>query len=122
MAFPLIFFGKRLLGLWMGADFANQAHVVLAVLAIAFMILALNIVPHNALLALRHVRFVSTVNILGGILSLFVAAALIPFLGLPGAAIGRLLYGPAVTFNFLKIRSEFSRSIPVPQTSVLIST
>ena len=119
LGLPLILFGKPILQLWMGADFAKQAHAVLSVLALAFIVLALNIVPHNALLALRQVRFVSSVNIVGGIVSLVVAAALIPSIGLVGAAIGRLLYGPITVLSLWRVQIEFRRAAslhdaPVP--------
>jgi O-antigen/teichoic acid export membrane protein len=122
LAFPLVIFGKPLLRLWMGADFASQAYVLLAVLAAGYLVLALNIVPHNVLLALGNVRFVSAVNIFGGTCSIIIAAALIPSFGLLGAAIGRLVYGPAITFNFFKIRSAFARSASITRTPVLSST
>jgi O-antigen/teichoic acid export membrane protein len=99
-----------------------QAYVTVAVLAAAYAILAANVVPHNALLGLGNVRFVSTVNILGGVLSLVAATSLIPVFGILGAAIGRLLYGPAIALNFLKIRSAFSRNPSVARNAVLIST
>jgi len=111
LAAPLVLFGKPLLGLWMGAEFAKQAYVVLAILAVAHMILAINIVPHYTLLAFGNVRFVSTVNVVGGILSLGVVALLVPPLGLVGAAIGRLFYAPALAFNFLKIKAHFTRAV-----------
>jgi len=109
LAAPLILIGKPLLTLWMGHKFAEQAYILLAVLAAANMILAINIVPHYTLLALGRVRFVSVVNVLGGIVSLGAAALFIPPFGLVGAAVGRLLYGPAVALNFVKIKMEFSR-------------
>ncbi len=114
LATPLVLFGKPLLTLWMGREFATQAHVVLAVLAVAYMILAINIVPHYTLLAVGSVRFVSIVNILGGVLSLAAVVLLIPPLGLVGAAVGRLFYGPAVALNFLKIKLKFTRP-PLPR-------
>jgi len=113
LAAPLVFFGKPILTLWMGAQFAAQAYIVLALLAVAHMILAINIVPHYTLLAFGSVRFVSVVNIAGGILSLVAVAFLVHPFGLVGAAIGRLFYAPAVSLNFLKIKNHFSRT-PVP--------
>jgi len=78
-------------------------------------------VPHYTLLGVGSVRYVSIVNILGGILSLGAAAVLIPPLGLTGAALGRLLYGPAVALNFFKIRTTLSRPVspkdPIPVTT-----
>jgi O-antigen/teichoic acid export membrane protein len=95
---------------------------VLAVLAVAYTILAINIVPHYTLLALGSVRFVSVVNIAGGILSLVAAALLIPSFGLLGAAAGRLFYGPAVALNFLKIKADFTRIALPREQPVALST
>jgi O-antigen/teichoic acid export membrane protein len=119
---PLIIFGRPILQLWMGADFARQAHAVLAVLVFAFIVLALNIVPHNALLALGQVRFVSSVNIVGGIVSLVVAAALIPSIGLVGAAIGRLLYGPITILSLWRVQVEFRRTAAIHGRAVSVPT
>lgn len=121
MAGPLVLLGKPLLTLWMGSAFAKQAYFVLAILAVAHMILAVNIVPHYTLLALGKVRFVSTVNILGGIVSLGAAALLIPSFGLVGAGIGRLLYGPVTALNLLKARTKVAGDILPAEDPVLIS-
>jgi O-antigen/teichoic acid export membrane protein len=107
---PLVLFGKPLLTLWMGPEFAKQAYGVLAVLAVAHIVLAINIVPHYTLLAFGHVRFVSTMNIAAGILSLGAAALFIQPFGLLGAALGRLLYGPVLAFNYLKVRAAFEET------------
>jgi O-antigen/teichoic acid export membrane protein len=122
LAAPLVLLGKPLLTLWMGSQFAKQSYLVLGVLAVAYTILAINIVPHYTLLALGSVRFVSVVNIAGGILSLVAAAFLIPSFGLLGAAAGRLFYGPAVALNFLKIKADFTRIALPREEPVAIST
>ena len=120
LAAPLVLVGKPLLTLWMGPEFAARSYVVLAILAVAHLILAINIVPHYTLLALGNVRFVSIVNIAGGILSLVAVVLLVPRFGLAGAAIGRLFYGPAVTFNFLKIKARFSSIVATSNESCLL--
>jgi O-antigen/teichoic acid export membrane protein len=114
LALPLILFGRPLLTLWIGAEFAKQGSMILGILAISYAILAINVVPHYALLAIGQVRFVSLVNIFGGILSLIAVSALIPTRGLTGAALGRLLYGPAVSMNLFKLRNLQPRSGEAP--------
>jgi O-antigen/teichoic acid export membrane protein len=111
LAAPLVLFGKPLLALWMGPQFAQQAHLVLAILALAYLLLAINIVPHYTLLALGSVRFVSIVNIVGGILSLGVVALLIHPFGLVGAAIARLFYGAVTALLLLKVRAKLSHTV-----------
>jgi O-antigen/teichoic acid export membrane protein len=121
LALPLVLFGKTLLTFWMGAEFAAKAYVVLAILAVAHMILAINIVPHYTLMAFGTVRFVSMVNIFSGIVSLAAMALFIPSLGLTGAAVGRLLYGPAIALNFAKVKSEFGRNALLREKQIPIS-
>lgn len=122
LAAPLVVFGKPLLTLWMGAQFAREACVVLALLAVAHLILALNIVPHYTLLALGDVRFVSLVNVLGGIVSLGAVALFIPPFGLVGAAIGRLLYGAVTVLDLLKVKARLARLVSTRLDPVRISS
>jgi O-antigen/teichoic acid export membrane protein len=103
---PLIVFGKQILRLWMGPNFAANAYFLLVLLTIAFAILSVNVVPHYTLLALGKARFVSLVNLTGGVLSLIAAAVLIPLLGPIGAALGRMLYAPAITLNYVKVEKS----------------
>jgi O-antigen/teichoic acid export membrane protein len=112
LAAPLIVLGKPILTSWMGQSFAKQAYVVLGILASAYAVLAINVVPHYTLLALGQVRFVSLLNVLAGVVSLCATVLLIPSLALPGAALARLLYGCVTALLFLKIRMSF-----LPRTS-----
>lgn len=104
LAFPLIVFARPILSLWMGGDFANRFSLLLAILAVAYALLAANVVPHNVLLGLGHVRFVSMTNLAGGILSAIGVAALVPVLGIYGAGLARLLYGLTISMNYLKVK------------------
>jgi O-antigen/teichoic acid export membrane protein len=105
---PLVLLGRRILTMWMGADFAAHSYVVLIILAVGFCALSLNVVPHFTLLGLGKVRFLSVTNLAGGIISLVAAALLILPFGLVGAAAGRLLYGPAISVNFWKVGKSLS--------------
>lgn len=122
LATPLVLFGKPFLTLWMGAQFAKQAYVVLAVLAVAHLILAVNIVPHYTLLALGSVRFVSIVNVLGGIASLGAVALFIPPFGLIGAAFGRLLYGAVTALDLFRVKTILARAVSRQGEVVLTSS
>ena len=103
LAVPLILLGRPILTLWMGAEFASHAQGLLAILAVAYALLSLNVVPHYTLLGLGQVRFVSITNLAGGVLSLIGVAALLPVIGLSGAGVGRLLYGPVISANYLRV-------------------
>ena len=102
---PLILFGRQILTLWMGPAFAQQGHTVLALLAVANACLGASVASHYILLALGQARFVASVNVLGGVLSLGCIALLMPHFGLPGAAMGRLLYAAAIALNFWKLHT-----------------
>lgn len=105
---PLMVLSKPILAAWMGPAFANSAATLLALVALSWGILAINVVPHYTLLALGEVKFVSAVNVLGGGLSLVAAALLIPRFGILGAAAARVFYGLAVSSNFVKLSRSFA--------------
>ena len=46
LALPLIVFGKPLLTFWMGKQVAGEGRLALALLAVAYALMALNVVPH----------------------------------------------------------------------------
>jgi O-antigen/teichoic acid export membrane protein len=123
VALPLVMLSKPLLTLWMGAEFAEQGYVLLRILAVAYALLAINVVPHYTLLALGRVRYVSVVNVLGSALCLCMMTLLIPSLGLTGAALGRLLYGPVLALTlFFKVSTALSRPVipregPIPAST-----
>jgi len=117
---PLAIFSKLILRVWMGPAFAQQASVVLSIVAVGFGLLALNITGHYALLALGQVRLVAMLNLVGGLAMLAVVTALTPRVGLLGAAVGRLLYGPITLIMYFRLRSMLSpRSI---DNAFLVST
>jgi O-antigen/teichoic acid export membrane protein len=108
LAFPLIAFGRPLLRLWMGNQIANDGHIVLALLAAAYALLAVNVVPHYALLAFGRVRFVAGLNFASGLFLVAAMAVLVPAFGLVGAAIGRITYSLVLVVPYLLLaRAEF---------------
>jgi len=118
LGLPLIVLGKPVLALWMGNAFATQGYIALALLAVANVILAVNVVPHYTLLAMGKVRFVSLVNVSGGLSSLTMAALLVPSFGLLGAAAARLLYGPVISLNLLQVAKLFANETVSPNYRV----
>jgi O-antigen/teichoic acid export membrane protein len=101
LALPLIVFGKPILAFWMGKQVANDGHLVLALLAIAYVLLALNVVPHYALLAFGRVRLISGLNLGSGVLLTLLMASLVPTFGLTGAAMGRIAYSSLLAIPYL---------------------
>ncbi len=99
----------------MGEQFANDGYLVLALLAVAFVLLAANVVPHYALLAFGRVRFISGLNIGSGILLIALMAILIPPLHLVGAALGRIAYSLILAVPYLVMsRKAFQTPALVP--------
>jgi len=101
LALPLIIFGKPLLALWMGKPVANDGHLVLAFLAVAYALMALNVVPHYALLAFGRVRLIAGLNFGSGVLLTVFMAVLVPTFGLAGAALGRVAYSLLLAVPYL---------------------
>ena len=102
---PFVLFSKALLAVWIGAAFAQQAWMVLSIIATAFGLLALNITGHYSLLALGQVRLVSMLNLAGGTAMLVAMIVLASRFGLVGVAVGRLLYGPVTLLMYWRLRS-----------------
>jgi O-antigen/teichoic acid export membrane protein len=101
LALPLVLFGRQLLFFWMGKQVAYQGHLALALLAVAYVLMALNVVPHYALLAFGRVRFVASLNLGAGILLAPLMLALVPPFGLAGAALGRVAYSLILAVPYL---------------------
>ncbi|MCU1322802.1 MAG: polysaccharide biosynthesis protein [Acidobacteriaceae bacterium] len=99
----VVLLGPHVLVLWMGPSFAAQASALLPIIALSFGLLAMNVTAHYTLMALGHVRIVTTANIVGGLLMLLAMTVLIPRHGLEGAALARLWYGPATLLLYLPL-------------------
>lgn len=110
LALPLIVFSKPLLTLWMGKKVANDGYIVLALLAGSFALMALNVVPHYALLAFGRVRFVAGLNLGSGILLTPLMIILVPPFGIIGAALGRVAYSLLLAVPYLLVsRNAFQK-------------
>jgi O-antigen/teichoic acid export membrane protein len=101
LALPLIVFGKPLLTFWMGKQVAGEGRLALALLAVAYALMALNVVPHYTLLAFGRVRFIAGLNFGSGILLVLLMAVLVPAFGLVGAALGRIAYSLFLSVPYL---------------------
>jgi O-antigen/teichoic acid export membrane protein len=94
VAAPMALLSRPLLTAWMGAEFARQAWGVLAVLAGAFALLAMNVTAYYALLALGRVRLVTALNFAAGAAMVALMLVLTPRFGMMGTACARLVAGP----------------------------
>jgi len=119
LSLPFILFARPILRVWMGAQFAEQGHLALAILAVSYAALAMNVVAHNSLLALGRVRTVAALNIAGGLVLLAMMAILIPHSGIAGAATGRAIYTALLAAGYLiACREAFLPKIALPQAEV----
>ena len=112
VAAPLMLFAKPILRLWMGAQIAGEGELCLRILALAYAVLAFNVIPHYTLLALREAKYVSLVNLAGAALSIGAASLLIHSWGVKGAALARLLYGVMTLVLFLRVRKTLAPLSP----------
>jgi O-antigen/teichoic acid export membrane protein len=101
LALPVVMLAKPILRLWMGKQVADEGHLVLALLAVAYALMALNVVPHYALLAFGRVRLIAGLNLSSGIFLTLLMALLVPAFGLAGAATGRIVYSLLLAIPYL---------------------
>ncbi len=108
LTLPLVLGGREILTLWLGREFADQSYVLLAVLAVGYGWLSINVVPYVALLGLGKIRFACAANIAAGCVSIVASVLLLPHFGLVGAGLGRIAYGAVVTLCYF----EAARILP----------
>lgn len=94
LGIPVILFSRPILSLWMGPDFARQGWPILSILGGSFLLFALNVTAHYALLALGQVRLVTVLNLVAGAAMLVFMLLLTPRFGMVGTACARLICGP----------------------------
>ncbi len=105
----LIVFRTPILTLWLGSAMAADAAPALALLAAAFWLLSLSVVPHFALLGLGRMRFVALTNLFAGALTLLAMLALVTPFGILGVAAARIVYGIATLIEFVPLKAYWSR-------------
>ncbi len=112
LSLPLIVFGSRILTAWIGPAFGQQPPLMFPTIVFSFALLGMNVTAHYALLAVGHVRVVTYLNLLAGIVMLLVMAMLLPKHGLQGAAWARLVYGPITCLAYLHLFRIIWRAEP----------
>jgi O-antigen/teichoic acid export membrane protein len=103
LSLPLIVFGGRILSAWLRPAFGQQPLLMFPIIACSFALLGMNVTAHYALLAMGHVRVITYLNLLAGIVMLLVMALLVPRYGLQGAAWARLVYGPITCLAYFHL-------------------
>jgi O-antigen/teichoic acid export membrane protein len=117
LSLPVIVLGRHVLTRWIGAAFDQQPPLMFPLIVCGFALLGLNVTAHYALLAVGHVRVVTYFNLAAGAGMLVFMALLLPKLGLQGAAMARLIYGPITCLAYVQLyrviwRGESNTSIP----------
>lgn len=110
-ALVLIIFRVEILTMWLGAATAAAAAPTLALLAIAFWLLSLSVVPHFVLLGLGRMRFVALSNLAAGTTTLLAMLVLVAPFGILGVAGARIAYGIALLVGFVPLRIYWSRHV-----------
>jgi O-antigen/teichoic acid export membrane protein len=99
----MIVFGREVLALWMGPDFAAASSTILLWLTVAYFVLSLNVAPYYLLLGHNEARYVSVANLAGGGMGVLAAIVLLPTLGVIGAAQARLVLGLTTLANYWRL-------------------
>ncbi len=86
----LVCFSYQILGMWMGADFADHSSTTLAVLALWNMMLSTSVPQFYFLNAAGEEQINTLLGLASSLTSLCATALMLPLLGIKGAAIGRL--------------------------------
>ncbi len=121
LSLPLIVFGSNILAAWIGPAFGQQPPLMFPTIVFSFALLGMNVTAHYALLAVGHVRVVTCLNLLAGIVMLLVMAMLLPKHGLQGAAWARLVYGPITCLAYFHLYRTIWRAEPhtgLPQSPI----
>jgi O-antigen/teichoic acid export membrane protein len=121
LSLPLVVFGSCSLTAWIGPAFGEQPPLMFPTIVCSFALLGMNVTAHYALLAVGHVRIVTYLNLLAGVVMLPFMAMLIPKHGLQGAALARLVYGPITCLAYLTLYRIIWRAEPhtfLPRSSI----
>jgi O-antigen/teichoic acid export membrane protein len=112
-----LLFGKPLLNAWIGAEVARSAAMVLPPIVWSFALLGLNVTAYYALLAVGHVRTVTLLNLVGGIVMLLAMVWLLPRFGVHGVAMARLSYGSIALLMYYPLARLLYRTSPASSRS-----
>jgi len=115
LTLPYFFFARSALALWAGAPVAAAGADILPLVAAGFALTAVNVTAYYALLAAGRVRLVTLLNMVAGAVSLAAMLLLVPHLGVRGAALARLLYGPITWVTYAAVFHMMR--MPQPQLS-----
>jgi O-antigen/teichoic acid export membrane protein len=105
----MLLLGDRILRAWAGAEIAQGAAPVLAMIIWSSALLGLNVTATYALLALGRVQLVTWFNLAGGTSMMLLMLFLAPRIGIRGIAIARLSYAVIPLFLYIPLLRCLSR-------------
>lgn len=103
----LFLFGDSILNIWMGAEFAEEATLVLRLLCLRYAVLPMGIVNYNYLRGMGMVGVQTVIALITAPISVAAVWVLVLKFGLIGAAMGQLVSIPFVFFT----RAYISRKL-----------
>lgn len=106
----LLAFGDGIFTLWLRDPLPASVLEAFKYLVVAYLILALNIVPHYILLGLGRVRFIALSNLAAGTVSLLLMVGLAHKYGLASVGACRILYAVIASANFVPLFIHMRRS------------
>jgi O-antigen/teichoic acid export membrane protein len=99
----LLLFGNQVLRIWGGDAIAEDGARLLPAIASSAALSALSVTGTYSMLALGHVRMVTLLNVIGGLVMLCSTHWLLPRFGLEGMGYARLLYGPFALMVYIPL-------------------
>jgi len=96
-------FGREVLQLWLRLSVSPETVQLFRQLTLAFAVLAMNVVPHFALLARGRVRRVAVSNIAAGAISCALMLWLTPLAGIDGVGYAKITFGLIMTAALLPV-------------------
>jgi O-antigen/teichoic acid export membrane protein len=94
MGLPIFLFAHNILSLWMGTKFADEAYVLLQVLAFVFTLWSTSIVPYYTLNGAGFYKLNTILGFAGGLVVTIFAFFMVPAFGTVGAGLSRMLTLP----------------------------
>ena len=94
-------FAYSILSLWVGPTIALSSTETLKLLAVAFVVLGINVGPHFGLYGLGRAGVVAIINSISGCVAIIIAVVAIPHFGIIGAGYAKLGYGLIVCLDIV---------------------
>lgn len=116
----LLLWGEQILTKWVGASVAHMDATILPLLVWSTALQGLSITGAYTLLAIGQVRWVTFLNLAGGVGMLVAAPYLMRRYGIDGMAWARLLYGPCTLLVYLPLIRALLRG-PRSESALAIS-